>query len=56
MSDLSDSSMSGSSDSIPQDGGAGADPSMMIALCVTTSTICLTCLVLICIIHQKSNC
>jgi hypothetical protein len=54
---ISESMSGGSSDTIPQDGGGGAgDMYVMMALCVSCSTICLTCIILICIISKKSNC
>ena len=54
---MSDLSTSISSESIPQDGGAGmGDEYMLMALGVSCCTICFTCIVMICIIHKKSNC
>ena len=47
------------SENIPQDGGAGLiDPDEMktMGLSISCATICLTCVVLICIINKKSNC
>lgn len=48
----------GSSDHVLQDGGIGgaSDMYMMMALCISCSTICLTSIILICIINKKSNC
>jgi len=58
MSDSdSDSIFGGSSDSLPQDGGAGPqDLYMYIALGVSSCTICITILTLSIIIGKKSNC
>jgi hypothetical protein len=53
MSDLSSSILSESS---IQDGGVSNDMYMMVALGVSCATICLTCVILICIIAKKSNC
>ena len=52
---MSDLSSSISSESI-QDGGVGNDMYMMIALGISCATISLTCVILICIINNKSNC
>jgi len=48
-----------SSENIPQDGGAGLvdpDEMKMMALSISSATICLTCLILICVIHNNTNC
>ncbi len=48
-----------SSENIPQDGGAGViDPDEIksMVLSISSATICLTCLILICIINNKTNC
>jgi len=53
---MSDLSSSISSESSIQEGGLGNDMYMMMALFVSCSTICLTCIIMICIISNKSNC
>jgi hypothetical protein len=55
-SSMSESINGNSSESSIQSGGVDPMSPTMIALCVSTSTICLTCVILICIIHRKSNC
>lgn len=55
-SSISESMNSGTSESSIQDGGSDMMSPTMLALCVSTSTILLTCVILICIIHNKSNC
>ena len=54
---MSDLSTSISSESSPQGGGAGmGDEYMLMALGISCCTICITCIVMIAIIHNKSNC
>ena len=52
---ITESITGGTSEIIPQEGGSG-DMYMMIALGISCTTICLTSLILICIINKKSNC